>query len=113
MATATGLGGLAGASGAVRTLDPPHTQANYVMREMGFTIARKHGQALRRWCVLLLFAVPALAMLALQWLGRGPADLPLALIAVVSAAAGVLIERWLFFAQARHVVMLYYGADAA
>jgi DMSO reductase anchor subunit len=28
-------------------------------------------------------------------------------------AAGLFIERWLFFAEAEHVVMLYYGADAA
>jgi DMSO reductase anchor subunit len=24
---------------------------------------------------------------------------------------GVFVERWLFFAQARHAVMLYYGAS--
>ena len=29
------------------------------------------------------------------------------------ATAGVLIERWLFFAEARHVVQLYYGRQAA
>ena len=28
-------------------------------------------------------------------------------------AVGLLIERWLFFAEAEHVSMLYYGADAA
>jgi len=27
--------------------------------------------------------------------------------------AGLLVERWLFFAEAEHVAMLYYGADAA
>jgi DMSO reductase anchor subunit len=26
---------------------------------------------------------------------------------------GLVVERWLFFAEAEHVVMLYYGADAA
>jgi hypothetical protein len=31
-------------------------------------------------------------------------------LAVLSAAAGVWVERWLFFAEARHVSMLYYGA---
>jgi DMSO reductase anchor subunit len=25
--------------------------------------------------------------------------------------AGVVIERWLFFAEARHVVTLYYGLE--
>jgi DMSO reductase anchor subunit len=28
-------------------------------------------------------------------------------------AAGLLVERWLFFAEAEHVSMLYYGVDAA
>ena len=54
--TATGLGAL----GRVRTLDPPHTQANYVMREMGYTIARKHAQKLRRFAMLALFLLPSL-----------------------------------------------------
>src|SRR5262249_45543446 len=35
---ATGLGSL----GPVRPLDPPHTQPNYVMREMGYQVARRH-----------------------------------------------------------------------
>ena len=105
--SATGLGRY----GAVRPLDPPHTQANFVMREMGFEVARRHAARLRRMAVLLLFVVPALAMLLILLLGDVPLVLVLSLAAVVSAAAGVLIERWLFFAEARHVSMLYYGAD--
>jgi DMSO reductase anchor subunit len=33
----------------------------------------------------------------------------LAYIAALSVTAGLFVERWLFFAEARHVVMLYYG----
>ncbi|MEJ6747270.1 MAG: dibenzothiophene desulfurase, partial [Yoonia sp.] len=33
----------------------------------------------------------------------------LGLLAVVSHVAGILALRWLFFAQAEHVVGLYYG----
>jgi DMSO reductase anchor subunit len=33
-------------------------------------------------------------------------------MAVVPALAAALTERWLFFAQAEHVVNLYYGRDA-
>jgi DMSO reductase anchor subunit len=36
-----------------------------------------------------------------------------ATFAALTMAAGLFIERWLFFAEAEHVVMLYYGADAA
>jgi DMSO reductase anchor subunit len=34
-------------------------------------------------------------------------------LALASAALGVLIERWLFFAEAEHVAMLYYGSETA
>jgi len=30
-------------------------------------------------------------------------------LAVISHIAGVLVSRWLFFAEAEHVVGLYYG----
>ena len=33
-------------------------------------------------------------------------------VVVLSGIAGV-VERWLFFAEAQHVVSLYYGADRA
>ena len=36
----------------------------------------------------------------------------LAVLAAASALLGVLIERWLFFAEARHTVTLYYGTEA-
>ncbi len=52
-----------------------------------------------------------------MWHGRFPLTVPLAAItatlAAVSATAGVLVERWLFFAEAKHVVTLYYGATNA
>ena len=33
-----------------------------------------------------------------------------ALAAALSASGGILVERWLFFAEAKHSVTLYYGA---
>jgi DMSO reductase anchor subunit len=35
------------------------------------------------------------------------------MLAAVSMAVGLIVERWLFFAEAEHVSMLYYGADVA
>jgi len=29
-------------------------------------------------------------------------------VATVASIAGAFVERWLFFAQAKHLVMLYY-----
>lgn len=106
--SATGLG----AFGKVRSLDPPHSRANFVMREMGYEVARKHALKLRRLAVFTLFAIPSGCLLLSLLTGPG-VSLLLALIAVVSAAVGVGTERWLFFAEAEHVVVLYYGKDVA
>src|SRR5262249_11954839 len=103
---ATGLGRF----GKVRALEPPHTEPNYIMREMGYRVARKHARTLRRLAGALAFAVPITACL----LSLLPAlAIAGAALATASLAAGMLIERWLFFAEAEHVVMLYYGADVA
>ena len=105
--TATGLGAL----GTVRPLDPPHTSENYVMKEMGFRIARKHAAKLRRIAGALGIAAPLALILAGSML---PAlSLATALLAAPVATVGVLVERWLFFAEAKHLAMLYYRADAA
>lgn len=98
---ATGLGSI----GKVRVLDPPHTRPNFVMREMGFAVARKHALKLRKAVLLALVAVPAVLILAALFL---PWSLLWTGVAVCAAAVGVFVERWLFFAEARHVSMLYY-----
>jgi DMSO reductase anchor subunit len=105
---ATGLGHL----GKVRPLESPHTQPNFVMREMGYTIARKHAQKLRTLVLLLGFAAPIAALL-LTLIPAPVAGIVGSLLAVPAMAAGLLVERWLFFAEAEHVSMLYYGVDAA
>jgi len=106
--TATGLGAL----GRVRLLDAPHSQDNYLLREMGYRIARKHAWRLRRISLSFGFFVPfVLAGLTAAVTGKLAAGVAVA--AAVSAMLGVLIERWLFFAEARHTVTLYYGAERA
>lgn len=106
--SATGLGRI----GRVRPLEPPHTQANFVMREMGYAVARKHAHVLRWLATGAGFVGPALLLLLAGWLPSWPA-LVVAVVATIGVAAGVLAERWLFFAEARHVVTLYYGAERA
>ena len=106
--SATGLHDL----GKVQLLDPPTMTENFVQREMGYTIARKHGQKLRRLCFISYFLIPivltGLTSSADPWLA-----IPGTLITAISVSVGVVIERWLFFAEAKHVSMLYYGADSA
>ncbi len=90
----------------VRLLDVGHTAGTFLTDEFGYQVARARLIVLR-WLVLLLaFVLPALML----WAGIHVLPVVLAsTIAVVSAFAGVLIERWLFFAEARHVVNLYHG----
>jgi DMSO reductase anchor subunit len=83
----------------------PHTEANYLTKEMGFVVARKHAKKLRLLALLLFSLVPILCI-ALAIVMSSP--WPWLTIAVLSATAGAFVERWLFFAQAKHLVMLYY-----
>lgn len=106
-ASATGLGGF----GRVRLFEAPHTSENYLMKEMGYQVARRHAGRLRGLVHLCAFAVPTVAAIVLV-LEPGPLiGLPVAIVAVLAAAVGVFAERWLFFAEAKHVVTLYYGAE--
>ena len=107
VASATALG----SRGRVRLLESPHTQDNYLLQEMGFRIARKHRIRLRLFARLAGFALPALLSL-IALFASGPVAIAAAALAVVSAGLGLVVERWLFFAEAKHTVMLYYGADA-
>lgn len=103
-ADAIGLASL----GSVRSFEQPHTEENYLTHEMGFRLARKHSRKLRMICLLAGFAVPAL--LALLSLLMPKLGMVAAWISLSSGLLGIFVERWLFFAEARHSVMLYYGA---
>jgi sulfite dehydrogenase (quinone) subunit SoeC len=106
--SATGLGAL----GKVRMLEPPHTETNYLLDEMGFRVARRHAAKLRRYVWLLGFVGAAL-LSVLALLASGVWASLLALLAALSGIAGVVIERWLFFAEATHTVTLYYDRGTA
>ncbi|WP_149586592.1 dimethyl sulfoxide reductase anchor subunit family protein [Tabrizicola flagellatus] len=99
LGTATGLDRL----GVPSVLDPAHTAGNYLKREMIFVVGRKHAARLRKIALGLASVAPALVLL-----------LPLGLFGIALATvlhlAGALAARWLFFAEAEHVVGLYYGA---
>ena len=97
----------------MRPLDPPHTQPNFVMREMGFQVARRHAERLRRLSLILLFVLLTGCGLVLLLNLSHPIQIAIAALSVLSAGIGVLTERWLFFAEAEHVVILYYRGGAA
>lgn len=105
--SATGLGSF----GAVRLFEAPHTSENYLLKEMGFSIARKHAAKLRRIAMGLGFGLPFILSFVPFVISGWPA-IAAALVAAVLGTVGVFVERWLFFAEARHAVTLYYGRSA-
>ena len=103
-ATATGLT----EDGSVTQMEGPHTAENFVMREMGYQIARRHAKKLRRIALWLGAIVPVL-MIILGSMLSGLLYTLVITIAVACSLSGLAVERWLFFAEAKHAVTLYYG----
>lgn len=96
--TATGLGNM----GKVRLFEGPHSGTNYLLKEFVFVVGRKHAEKLRMIALTTMSILPALLLLAL------PSGHFVALLAVILHLGGTMASRWLFFAQAEHVVGLYY-----
>jgi sulfite dehydrogenase (quinone) subunit SoeC len=105
--TATGLGHI----GRVRLFERPHLNENYLTREMGFKVARKHASKLARLSFALGAALTVLFLIvAIAASSVAPIlSVGALLLATACHVAGVFVERWLFFAEARHAVMNYYG----
>ncbi len=99
MGQATGLGE------GVRQWEVPHTSSNFIMKEMGYAVGRAHGRKLQRITLLSLAAAFVLMFfsLASPWL-----VFPVAVMALLATWT----ERWLYFAQAEHVVGLFYGKES-
>lgn len=100
---ATGLQAL----GTVRSFEQPHTEENYLTHEMGFVLARKHSRKLRTIALATAFVLPS--VLAALGLLFPLAEAPAAGVALAGGLVGLFVERWLFFAEARHAVIAYYG----
>ena len=94
----TGLGTI----GRVRAFEPPHTGTNYLLKEFVHIVGRKHSVKLRIITLILMIGTPIL-LLSLSFSHF------LAALSVISHISGLFISRWLFFAEAEHVVGLYYG----
>ena len=99
--TATGLGEM----GDVRLLEKPHSGENYLTREMVHVIGRKHAEKLRKISILFGALVPVICLLPVITGSDYPS---LFVLAALSMIFGLLVERWLFFAEAKHTVSLYY-----
>ena len=90
----------------VRLLDVGHSAGTFLTDEFGYQISAERVRVLRISVIGLAFAIPVL-FIALMLAN------PLTILAVFAAASGSLgtfLERWLFFAEARHAVVVYHGA---
>ena len=95
--------------GQVRLLEPPHTGSSYLTDEMGFVIGRRHASKLRSLALLFggLIPIACLALTQMSVFSAG-VDFAMSLLALILHLFGVGLSRWLFFAEARHTVTLYY-----
>ncbi|MFD0860033.1 dimethyl sulfoxide reductase anchor subunit family protein [Roseovarius aquimarinus] len=100
--TATGLGSI----GTPRAFEPPHTGTNYLLREFVHVVGRRHAKKLRILALSFGYVLPVM-LLGL------PGGHLTAGLAVLSHVLGIAASRWLFFAEAEHVVGLYYGKRSA
>jgi len=99
MGQATGLGE------GVRQWEVPHTAENFIMKEMGYQVARNHARRLQNICAILLDVAFVLTLFT-------PYHAWLTFLVAPVLLLAAWVERWLFFAQAEHVVGLFYGKPA-
>lgn len=94
--TATGF-----TQASVRLLDQGHTSNGFLNNEFGYTVAANKLVRLRVLMVAIAFVLPFLLLLT--------SSAGLLVLAAILTIIGLLVERWLFFAEARHVVRLFHG----
>ncbi|MBL8311343.1 MAG: dimethyl sulfoxide reductase anchor subunit [Burkholderiales bacterium] len=85
--------------GNVRLLDAGHSHGTFLTNEFGFVLARERARLLRWVAIMCGFVVPLLLCYFSQWFWA----------ASIICLIGLFVERWLFFAEAEHVVRLYHG----
>jgi DMSO reductase anchor subunit len=101
--TATGL-----TRAKVKLLDTGHTHGTFLTQEFGFQLARQKAGLLKAVVFGVGFLLPGLMLV---WVFNEEGGRAAAIVAAFAGIAGAAVERWLFFAEARHVVNLYHGAQ--
>ena len=92
--------------GKVRLLESPHTNPNYLMKEMVYIVGRKHANRLRQISAFIGAIIPIILLIFGLVIGFQILLFP---VAAFFHLIGIFISRWLFFAEAQHSVSLYYG----
>lgn len=93
---------------SVSLFDAGHSSKNFLQREFVYEVGPKTTALARRSSLVLAFGIPVL-LIALLWSGTLSEYAQLgAWLIVLSLYLGLLLERWLFFVEAKHVVRHYY-----
>ena len=106
--SATGLG----KDNNISLFESPHTGKNFLTTEMINKIKKEKGNFLRLCFGILTCILPIYMIIQEASLIIDSFILKLTfLFVLIFALIGMLIERYLFFIQAKHVVSLYYGEN--
>jgi DMSO reductase anchor subunit len=82
----------------LKLFDAGHSHGTYLTDEFAFRLARERAEALRAVVAVAGFLLPLVLLVMLE---------DAAPLAALVCLGGLLVERWLFFAEARHTVNLY------
>ena len=93
--TATGFGA---SQASITLFDTGHSSRNFSQREFIYIVGPKTTNLARKVCLIAAFVLPA-ALLTMNWTWA----------ALASHYLGMLLERWLFFVEAKHVIRHYYS----
>lgn len=94
----------------VRLFDTGHSSENFLQREFVYDVGPKTKALARKAAIVAGFLLPAVILVG-QVIDRAELGW-LSMLAVIFAYLGLLLERWLFFVEAKHVVRRYYGEQS-
>ena len=98
---ATGIAGK-----TVRLLDTGESSDNFLTKEFGYVVSKNKIYLLRVVVFIMAFIIPSIILISSQITVTA-----LIYITIINYL-GTFVERWLFFAEGKHIVNLFYGRDA-
>ena len=92
----------------VRLLDVGHTGGTFLTDEFGYKVAERKLFRIKILSIFLGFVIPFFLIYMYSFIYE---NIALCSLAIFLSFIGMISERWLFFAQAKHVVNLYHGVE--
>jgi DMSO reductase anchor subunit len=90
-------------------LDVGHTGSTFLTDEFGYKVAERKLFRVKMFAITSGFLAPFLLIYIHSFIYE---NIIYCIAAIFLAFLGMVAERWLFFAQAKHVVNLYHGSDS-